>query len=119
MDYPPPQSLTIEVLPGSRPDIQIVKLSGPLTIHNFHEFQDLTRREPFPHIMLVDLAEVPYLDSAALGTFVGIHVSCEENSRKYALVGANQRLKALFDLSNVAAFLVIYGSVAEAEAQLG
>jgi anti-anti-sigma factor len=118
VDYPSPQSLTIEVVPGSRQDIHIIRLQGPLTIHNFQEFQRLTRREPQPNVTLVDLREVPYLDSAALGTFVGIHVACEENGRKYALVGANDRLKALFDLSNVTDFLVIYDSLAEAEAKL-
>lgn len=118
MEYPSPQLLSIEVVPGSKPGVTVIKLSGPLTIHNFQEFQDLARREPFPRVMLVDLKDVPYVDSSALGTFVGIHVSCEETGRKYALVGPNDRLRDLFDLSSVSTFMVIYGSQAEAEAAL-
>ena len=116
--YPPPQDLTIEVVSGSSPDVTIVTLHGPVTIHNFQEFQEFSHREPVPRVMIIDLHDVPYIDSAALGTFVGIHVSCENNDRKYALVGATERLKALFDLSNVTAFLAIYDSMAEAETAL-
>lgn len=118
MDYPTPESLTIEVVSGSHPGVQIVRLNGPLTIHNFHEFQELTRREPRPQVMIVDLKNVPYLDSAALGTFVSIHVACEGNSRRYALAAPNDRLKSIFDLSNVTSFLVIYNSAEEAEKEL-
>ena len=38
--------------------------------------------------------------------------------RKYALVGANERLRSVFDLTRVATFLVVYESLAEAEANL-
>jgi len=85
VDHNPTQLLTIETRLGDNPDVKIVKLIGPLTIHNYDEFQELTRKKPFPQVLLVDLHEVPYIDSAALGTFVGIHVSCEESGRKYAL----------------------------------
>jgi anti-anti-sigma factor len=118
VDYPPPQSLTIEVVPNARPDVRIIKLTGPMTVHNFHDFQEFIRKEPFPRVLLVDLSDVPYIDSAALGSFVSIHVMCEGTERKYALVGAKERLKDLFELSNVTAFLVFYDSMAEAEAQL-
>jgi anti-sigma B factor antagonist len=105
-------------VPNARPDVKTIKLTGPITVHNFADFQELSRREPLPRIMLIDLSDVPYLDSSALGTFVSIHVSSEANGRKYALVGANERVKNLFELSNVTAFLVIYDTMAEAEAHL-
>ena len=118
MDYPPPQSLTVEVVPDNRADVTIFKLNGPLTVHNYTEFQEMTHKEPQPGVLIVDLTDVPYLDSAALGSFVGIHVACEGTGRKYALVGANDRLKSLFELSSVSAFLVIYDTMAEARAKL-
>jgi anti-anti-sigma factor len=105
-------------VPDDRADVKIFKLNGPLTVHNCSEFKEMTSREPAPQVMLVDLTDVPYLDSAALGTFVGIHVACECAHRKYALVGANPRLKNLFELSSVTTFLVIYDSMGEARAKL-
>jgi anti-anti-sigma factor len=118
VEHNPTQSLTVEVVPNARPDVKIIKLAGPMTIHNFFDFQELTRKQPYPRVLLVDLTDVPYIDSAALGSFVGLHVSAEGTGRKYALVGANERLKNLFELTRVRAFLVIYDSMAEAEARL-
>ncbi len=118
MEHNPTQTLTIEVIPDPRPDIKILRLTGPLTIHNFFDFQELTRQRPAPRVLFVDLSEVPYIDSAALGSFVGLHVSCESGKRKYALIGANDRLQTLFDLTHVKSFLIVYNSLAEAESAL-
>jgi anti-anti-sigma factor len=78
----------------------------------------MTEPHLLPQILFVDLSDVPYIDSAALGSFVAIHVACEATNRKYALVGASERLKNLFDLAYVRTFLNIYDSIAEAEAHL-
>ena len=118
MEHNPVQTLTIETVPDPRADVKILKLSGPLTIHNFFEFQEITRQRPSPHLLLIDLTGVPYIDSAALGSFVGLHVSCEGSKRKYALIGANERLRTLFELTHVKSFLVTYESIADAEAGL-
>lgn len=118
VDFPPPQPLRIEILEDVPPKIKTAKLVGPVTVHNFVDFQELTRQQPVPKVFIIDISEVPYLDSAALGTFVGLHVACEGTERKYGLVGPNERLKSLFVLSNVAAFLVTFGTLAEARAAL-
>ena len=84
-------------------------------MHNFFEFQDLTRKQPAPPVLLIDLTDVPYIDSAVLGSFVGVHVSCDKGGRKYALINPNERLKKLFAMSNLGQLLVIHNSVSEAE----
>ena len=119
VDPNPTQPLTIQEIPTQHPGLRIIKLVGPVTFHNFSQFQELTQKEFLPSALLVDLSEVPYTDSAALGSFVAIHVACEGTDKKYALVGANERLKNLFDLAYVRTFLVIYDSIPEAEAKLG
>lgn len=116
MEHNPTQALSIETDTDSSKDVKTLRLKGPVTIHNFFDFQELARQRPLPRLLLVDLTGVPYIDSAALGSFVGIHVSCEASKRKYALVGANERLKNLFDLTHVREFLVMYDSMAEASA---
>ena len=97
---------------------RIVKLSGPFTISTVFEFQD-TIRTNHPPITIVDLADVPYMDSAALGSLMGLHVSCQQHGLRYALVGASQRLHMVFRVSGVDALLVSYPTLAEAEAALG
>ena len=117
MDHHPTQAVKIETLPGSRPDVRIVQLSGPLTIHNFFEFQDLSRQK-LPGALIVDLSGVAYIDSAALGCLIGIHLSREKSGEKYALVGVNERAKSLFNMCGVDKFFVTYPTVADAEAAL-
>lgn len=88
-------------------------------MHNFFEFQDLTRKQPQPRVLLIDLTEVPYIDSAALGSFVGIHVSCDKTGRKYALINPNDRLKKVFAMSNLDQLLITRNSIEEAEQAFG
>jgi anti-sigma B factor antagonist len=104
-------------LPGSREDVRVIKLSGPLTIHNFFDFQDLARQQT-PGALLVDLTDVPYIDSAALGCLIGIHLSCEKSGRKYALVNVRERIRSLFTVCGVDRFFVTYSSIGDAEAAL-
>lgn len=119
VDPSPTQPLTIQEIPTQNPGLKLIKLVGPVTFHNFSQFQELTQKDLLPAVLLIDLSEVPYIDSAALGSFVAIHVACEGTDKKYALVGANERLKNLFDLAYVRTFLVIYDSIPEAEGKLG
>ena len=104
-------------VPGQRDGVQILKVSGPLTIRNFFEFQELARQK-HGHTIIVDFSDVPYIDSAALGSLVGIHISCDKDGRKYAIAGMNSRIRTLLEVSHVNEFLVTFPTVAEAEAAL-
>lgn len=108
----------VELTPGWGDDVQILKVSGPLTIRNFFKFQELARQKD-SRTLIVDLTEVPFIDSAALGSLVGIHISCDKDGRKYAIAGVNSRIRTVFEVSHVDQFLVTYPTVAEAEAEIG
>lgn len=107
----------VETIPGSRSGVTILKVSGPLTIRNFYEFQDRTRQDNSP-VLIIDLAGVPFMDSAALGSLLGVHVSCGKGHRKYGLINVNQRLLTMFTVCGVRDVLVTFPSLAEAEAAL-
>jgi anti-sigma B factor antagonist len=117
VEHHPTQEVKIEILAGSRDDVRIIKLSGPLTIHNFFEFQDLSRQK-LPGVLIVDLTNVSYIDSAALGCLIGIHLSREKSGEKYALVGVNERAQSLFKMCGVDQLFVSYSTASEAEAAL-
>jgi anti-anti-sigma factor len=113
VEHHPTQQVQVEVLDEAPEDRRSIKVSGPLTIHNFFEFQDQARKQPMPRVLIIDLSDVPYIDSAALGSLVGIHVSCERTSTQYALVGVNERLRGLFRMTGVEKFLVVRDLAAE------
>jgi anti-anti-sigma factor len=110
-------SVRVETMAGSRPGVVIVKPQGFLDITNYGEFEELTRRNEAP-VLLVDLKEVPYIDSAVLGSMVAVHVACARHQRKYALVNANQRIQNMLAVSGVGEIIVSFSNIAQAEAAL-
>jgi anti-anti-sigma factor len=117
MDSPAPSALQIESLAGPHEGERILKLDGPLVISNFFEFQRIAREDRSP-LLIIDLAGVPYMDSAALGSLLGIHVSCGRKQTKYALINVAQRLETMFEISGVRDTLVMFATLDAAEAAL-
>ena len=109
--------LKIESIPGKREGVRIIRLNGPFVLQGVFEFQSIARAGNDP-VTIVDLTDVPFMDSAALGAVMGLHVSCQRQQRKYGLAGASSRLRTLFDVAGVAAILVTFKTVPEAEEKL-
>ncbi|HWC99213.1 MAG TPA: STAS domain-containing protein [Candidatus Sulfopaludibacter sp.] len=105
---------TLEWLPATNDQVRTLKVSGPFTLSSVFDFQTITRESTAP-IVLIDLSGVPYMDSASLGSVLGFHVSCQRESRKYALIGPSDRLKTLFRISGVQELLSIYPTAEAAE----
>ncbi len=107
----------LEWLPQTREGVHILKVTGPFTLADVFDFQSVIR-EDSAQVTLIDMHDVPYMDSAALGSLLGFHVSCQRESRKYALVGVADRLKTLFRVAGVDGMLSIYPTTDEAEPAL-
>jgi anti-anti-sigma factor len=101
--------------PGSRADIRITKVTGPLTIQHVFAFQDELRKDPTP-FNVIDLAGVAYLDSAGMGAIINFYVSTEKAGRKLVVTGVSERVMALFTLTHVDRLITIKRSIADAEA---
>src|SRR5215471_1006905 len=69
----------------------VFRLHGPLLLGNFFSFQSIVRNDQ-THLLIVDLSDVPYIDSAGIGCLVGAHVSRENSGRKLIVVGTSERL---------------------------
>ncbi len=99
---------------GAHDGHRIVQLSGPLTIGTLFEFQNLLRADKSAGLIL-DFSEVPYVDSAGLGSVLGAYVSRQKEGRRLALVGVSERVKSLFQVTRVEQFFDFYSSVPAAE----
>src|SRR5580704_11378797 len=106
MDSPANAAVQIESLAGSQEGVRILQVHGPLVISNFFEFQQMSREDNSP-LLIIDLAEVPYMDSAALGCILGIHVSSARKQSKYALINVAPRIETMFTISGVRDTLVM------------
>lgn len=111
------ETLTLESVPGQAEGSRVLRLIGPLTIHNLFEFQSALRTDP-PAVLILDLTDVPYMDSAGMGSIINYYVSCQRNRRRLIVAGVNGRVMELFVMTKVNALLTMVPSVTEAEQTL-
>ena len=107
------EGLTIEASDGAL-GARIIKLSGLFTLQTVGEFQRMSREDAVKPIVL-DLTEVSYLDSAALGCILGMLASCQRTKRGFALTGLTERVRSLFKMTHVDALLPCFDTLADAE----
>jgi anti-sigma B factor antagonist len=105
------EQLTIERLAG--PGQGVLRLKGPLTTQNLPPFQNAMRGEDAP-TMILDLTEVPYIDSAGLGSLISTFVSRHKAGRRLALVGVNQRVAKVFEVTRVDSLFLQFRTLDEA-----
>jgi len=103
---------------NSFPSREVLVLSGPLTASNSAIFQNALRREDAAETIILDLSDVPYIDSAGLGLLVTAYVTRQKSGRKMVLSGINPRVQRLFEITKVASLFLIFSSAEEAIAAL-
>jgi anti-anti-sigma factor len=91
----------------------IFRLHGPLLLGNFFSFQSMVRSDQ-SKLLIVDVADVPYIDSAGIGCLVGAHVSRENAGRKLIIVGASERLLGSLKVTKVDQLFTFASTVEDA-----
>lgn len=94
----------------------IFRLHGPLLLGNFFSFQSLVRNDQ-SSVLIVDVADVPYIDSAGIGCLVGAHVSRENSGRKLVVVGVSDRLLNMLKATKVDQLFTFAATVEDARAK--
>jgi len=110
----PQESLTISVRPGKTADTRIVTCEGPITMAGLFAFQAELRKEN-PPLTILELSGVPYMDSSGIGAIINYFVSAQKGGRKLILVGVNERVYTLLELTNTTKLLTLVPTLAEAE----
>jgi len=109
------EDLQIEIV--ERPSgVQLLKLTGPLTLRTLFEFQETARRHAGP--LVIDAECIPYMDSAGLGALIGIYVSCQRTGQKFAISNVPERVQVLLEMTGVRGILPCFASIDEAEARV-
>jgi anti-anti-sigma factor len=111
------EPLTYTFSQGKSDGTTVLKLIGPLTLSTMFGFQDEFRART-PQVMIVDLSETTYMDSAGLGLIMNYYVAAADHGRKLLLAGMNDRIKALLEMTKVLGVLQTFPSVAAAETSL-
>ncbi len=94
----------------------VIRLHGPLLLGNFFPLQTMVRSDD-SNLLILDVADMPYIDSAGIGCLVGAHISREGSGRKLIIVGAHERLLTSLKVTKVEQLFSFAPSVEQARAQ--
>ena len=107
------QELTIERYEGVADDQRILLLRGPITIETAPQFERAVHHEN-AETMILDLSDVPYIDSVGLGCLVAACVSHQKTGRCLVLTGLKPRVRKVMEITKVNDFFVTFGTTWEA-----
>jgi anti-sigma B factor antagonist len=109
--------LEIERVEDAAAGSLVLRLHGPLLLGNFFSFQSMVRSDQ-SKLLIIDVADVPYIDSAGIGCLVGAYVSREHSGRKLVIVGVSERLLNSLKVTKVDQLFHFAASVDEAKAKV-
>ncbi len=110
----PQDPLAIEDLVGPKDGQRTLRLTGPITLSNLFEFQAKVRANKST-ILILDLTNVPYMDSAGIGALVGAYVTHQKDGRKLFLVGVSDRIHSALKVTHVEQFFSFFPTLADAQ----
>ena len=117
---------TIERAEGKTVGTVIFRLCGPFTqrdmfaslapveVDNLLNFQS-EPNEKLPKLNILDLTEVPYMDSAGLGRIVRHYVHCRGKGVRMVAAGVGARVLELFKITKVDAVIPMVATVEEVD----
>lgn len=98
---------------GPHEGCRVLCLKGPLIISNLFQFQSTVRANTTSFLIL-DLTEVPYVDSAGVGALVGAYVT-HDKGRRLALAGVTERVRNTMRVTHVEQFFQFYETAVDAQ----
>jgi anti-sigma B factor antagonist len=112
-----PTPFRVESHPGHTDGLSILSIRGAITTKSAEAFHEAFAASTAPKLV-IDLTEVPSVDSLAVGTLVRAFIACHKSGRKLALVGLNHRIRNVLNITGVEPLFDIYATLPEAEASL-
>jgi anti-sigma B factor antagonist len=97
-------------------DVAIVTVDGQLVVTNRQEFKRaiLDAVEQGARLVVVDFTTSGYIDSSGLGALVSLSRRLRESGGDLRLVGLNEDLRTLFELTRLDALFPLYATRADA-----
>ena len=115
MPFMSEQKLSIESAPGPQDGLRILRLSGPIVLNNFFDFQRAVH-EDASKTLILDFSQVPYIDSAAIGALMMGYVHRQKDNLAMLLVAVSPRVRTALEVTKVAQFFKFADRVPEGSA---
>jgi anti-anti-sigma factor len=126
LQIPKRAQFSFERKEGNAPGTVIFRFRGPFTardmfeslppaaLQNLLDFQSVPD-ETQPMLNILDLTDVPYVDSSGLGMIVRHYVRCQGKGVPFVIAGSSQRVLELFKITKVDGILPLTASVEDAD----
>ena len=100
--------------------VLIIKLGGDIDLQHSPKLRQLLQSKISTKVplLLLDFADVRYIDSSGLATLVEYYKNSRAFSGRLAVAALSERVHSIFDLVRLSEIFGVYGSVSEAEAAL-
>lgn len=97
-------------------DVTVVKVTGEIDVFSSPRLREMLLDviENGADDLVVDLGEVTFLDSTGLGVLVGIYHRLRARSGSMTFVGANERVRRVFHITQLTKIFELYDSLDEA-----
>jgi anti-anti-sigma factor len=103
--------------PGASSGVHVLTAKGPITFATSSMLVDAVLSVTEPRLV-IDLTDVPSVDSMAVGALVRTYVHCQKSGRRLAFVGMGPRISNVLRLTGVDPLFDTYATLSEAEAAL-
>jgi anti-sigma B factor antagonist len=110
--------LQVDVRDGSAAGTRIYQVTGPITLPNLFTFQESVRGGEAPQVAILDLSQVPYMDSAGMGSVINYFTHCQKKGVRLVIAGVSPRVSELFKMTGVDTLIPLANSLEEAEARV-
>lgn len=85
-------------------DFQLIKLKGDLDVYSEDEFKGFIEENLDENKdLVIDLADLDYLDSTGLGMFMNIYNSQKSKGKTVKIINAKDNIKKLFKITDLTA----------------
>jgi anti-sigma B factor antagonist len=91
----------------------VLQLSGPVVLDTLFVFRGALNQENAA-VLVLDFTQVPFIDSAGLGSLIAAHVRQTKCGGRLALAGLNAKCRALLEMTRVEGTLAVYPTLEEA-----
>src|ERR1700722_9101872 len=99
---------------GATGTTAILRLQGPLTLSTLFLLQE-TLKAMGNVDTVIDVSEVPYIDSGGLGSILSHWAHTQRSGHKFALTGVSPRIGVLLEITKVNTVLPMFNTAEEAD----
>jgi len=97
--------------------IRIIKISGDIDAYHSPKLKEQMEEvvKGDLKMIILDFSEVPYIDSAGLGTLVSILRDTRNYQKELKIAGLRKNIKRIFEMTRLDNIFKIYDTIEEAE----